>query len=143
MPADEMFDGFHFDRHTIDELEALAAERPGQETAPYFDELRRRTAHWSPGQFRAAEEAGTETERRLLTLMHNGAAPDDPAVFEVLDDDVAAQRRLMPLTAREYGQLGQAFAAAPELRAHLDARDPHLAEYMRDAMVAYASSRMT
>lgn len=143
MPADEMFDGFRFDEHTIDELEALAVERSGQQVQPYFDELRARTADWGAEQFRAAEQAGAETERRLLALLRDGVAPDDPTVFAVLDDDVAAQRDLVPLNAEEYGKLGQAFTTAPELRAHLDARDPHLAEYMRDAMIAYASTRMT
>jgi DNA-binding transcriptional MerR regulator len=143
MPADEIFDGFHFDRDTIDELEALAADRPGQATEPYFDELRNRTADWTPEQFRAAEQAGAETERRLLALLEAGVPPDDPAVFAVLDDDLAAQNELLPLSAEEYGKLGQAFVTAPELRAHLDARNPQLAEYMRDAMVAYASTHMT
>ena len=143
MPADEMFDGFRFDRDTIDELEGLAVQRTGQQVHPYFDELRRRTADWSPEQFRAAEQAGAKTEQRLLTLLHEGIAPDDPAVFAVLDDDVAAQSRLLPLNAEEYSKLGEAFAAAPELREHLDARDPQLADYMRDAMVAYASARMS
>ena len=143
MPAEEMFDGFRFDRNTIEELETLAVERSGQQDQPYFDELRRRTADWSDEQFREAERAGAETERRLLALLHQDVAADDPAVFAVLDDDVAAQGQLLPLSAEEYSKLGQAFADAPELRAHLDARDPHLAEYMRDAMVAYASARMT
>jgi hypothetical protein len=78
----------------------------------------------------------------LVDSAARAVAPDDPAVFAVLDDDLAAQNRLIPLSADEYHKLGQAFAAAPELRAHFDARDPALAEYMRDAMVAYASSRM-
>ncbi len=143
MPADEMFDGFRFDEDTIDELEAVAVERSGQPVQSYFDELRARTAGWSAEQFRAAEQAAAETERRLLALLRESVAPDDPAVFAVLDDDVAAQSRLLPLNAEEYGKLGQAFTTAPELRAHLDARDPNLAEYMRDAMIAYASTRMT
>jgi hypothetical protein len=143
MPADEMFDGFRFDRDTIDELEALAVERSGQQVQPYFDKLRESTADWSAEQFREAEQAGAEIERRLLALLQAGVAPDDPAVFAVLDDDATAQSRLLPLNAAEYGKLGEAFAAAPERRAHLDARDPHLAEYMRDAMVAYATTRMT
>jgi hypothetical protein len=48
----------------------------------------------------------------------------------------------MPLDGEHYAKLGQAFASAPELRAHLDTQDPRLAEYMRDGMVAYAAARM-
>ena len=63
-------------------------------------------------------------------------------MFTVLDDDLAAQQRLLPLTGDEYAKVGEAFASAPELRAHLDSQDPALADYMRDAMVAYAAARM-
>jgi MerR family transcriptional regulator, thiopeptide resistance regulator len=143
MRPDEMFDGFRFTRETIDELEALARERSGGAEQPYFEELRRRTAEWSDEEFRQVEQDGANIELRLLELMRAGVAAGDPAVFAVLDDDVANQSRLMALDGEGYAKLGEAFAAAPELRAHLDARDPHLAEYMRDGMVAYAAARMS
>jgi len=132
-----------FTRETIVELEALARQRSGGAEQPYFDELKRRTADWNDEQFRQVEREGADIERRLLYLMRNGVAADDPAVFAVLDDDVANQRRLMPLDDESYAKLGEAFARAPELRAHLDARDPRLADFMRDGMVAYAAARMS
>ena len=143
MPAEEMFRGFRFTRETVEELEALAVERSGQAEQPYYDEIKRRTADWSDEQFRQVERDGAEIERRLLVLLRDGVAADDPAVFAVLDDDVSAQRRLLTLDREEYARLGEAFAVAPELRAHLDAQDPRLADYMRDAMVAYAAARMS
>lgn len=143
MPAEEMFAGFPFTRETIDELEERAAERSGGAEQPYYDELKRRTADWSDAQFQQVEQEGADIERRMLELLRAGVAADDPAVFAVLDEDVAAQQKLITLNAAEYAKLGEAFAAAPELRAHLDAQDPRLAEYLRDAMVAYAAARMT
>lgn len=143
MQPEEMFEGFRFTRETIVELEALARQRSGGAEQPYFDELKRRTADWNDEQFRQVEREGADIERRLLHLMRNGVAADDPAVFAVLDDDVANQRRLMPLDGESYAKLGEAFARAPELRAHLDARDPRLADFMRDGMVAYAAARMS
>jgi MerR family transcriptional regulator, thiopeptide resistance regulator len=142
MPVEEMFAGFRFTRETINDLEALAIERTRQPDQPYFDELKRRTADWSGAQFKQAEQDGADVERRLLALLREGVSCDDAAVFAVLDDDVAAQARLLPLGGADYAKLGEAFVAAPELRAHLDAQDPRLAEYLRDAMVAYASTRM-
>ena len=143
MAAEELFDGFRFTRETIDELESLAVERCGRtDDQPYFDELRRRTADWSDEQFREVERNGADIELRLLALLRDGVPADDLSVFTVLDDDVAAQRVLLSLNRDEYAKLGRAFATAPELRAHLDARDPRLADYMCDAMVAYANSRM-
>src|SRR5262245_42402828 len=142
MSAEEMFHGFRFNRETIAELERLAIERSGEIVQPHFDEIKRRTADWSDEEFRQVDLDGADIERRLLALLRAGLAPDDPAVFAVLDDDVAAQSRLLVLDADQYAKLGEAFVAAPELRAHLDAQDPHLAEYMRDGMVAYAAARM-
>jgi hypothetical protein len=141
MPPEEMFDGFRFTRETIDELEALAVERSGRAEQPPFEELKRRTADWTHEDFRQVEREGADIERRLLQLIRDGVAAGDPAVFAVLDD-VVNQRRLMPLDGEGYAKLGEALATAPELRAHLDAWDPRLAEYMRDAMVAYAATRM-
>lgn len=60
----------------------------------------------------------------------------------MLDDDLAMHQRVVSLDRDSYAKLGEAFAAAPELRAHLDAQHPRLAEYMRDAMAAYADARM-
>lgn len=142
MAAEELFDGFRFTRQTIDELESLAVGRCGRTDQPYFDELRRRTADWSDEQFREVERNGVDVELRLLALLRDGVPADDPSVFAVLDDDVAAQGVLLSLNRDEYAKLGRAFATAPELRAHLDVRDPRLADYMCDAMVAYANSRM-
>jgi DNA-binding transcriptional MerR regulator len=109
MPAEELFEGFRFNRDTIAQLEALAVERCGQDQQPYYEELKRRTAGWSEEQFRQVEREGAEIERRLLALLREGVAADDPAVFAVLDDDVRAQRRLLPLDGDGYARLGQIF----------------------------------
>ncbi len=50
---------------------------------------------------------------------------------------------MLPLNAEKYGKLDHGFTTARALRAHLDARDPNLAHHMRDAMIAFASTRMT
>lgn len=142
MHTEDMFEGFRFTPEVIDELEAKAIERSGQIDQPEFAEIKRRTADWSEEDFRRVEREGADIERRLLMLLRAGVGVDDPAVFAVLDDDVAAQRRLLALDGPRYAALGQAFATAPELREHLDAQDPRLAEFMRDAMTAYAAARM-
>lgn len=142
MPAEQMFEGFRFDREGLDELEAKIVERTGQTEQPYFEEVRRQTADWTDERFQQAEAEAAEMEGQILALLRTGAAVDDPAVFAVLDQDVAGQRELWSLDADGYAQLGRAFAAVPELRARLDARDPALAEYLRDAMIAYADARL-
>lgn len=137
MNTEEMFDGFRFTPETVADLKATYG------TNRYYEEIEEKTRDWTPEDYRAAEQAGADVEIRLLALMRAGTPPDDPAVLDVLADDVAAQNELWTPDREAYEALGRAFAAAPELRAHLDARDPALADYMCAAMAAYAAARMT
>ena len=137
MNAEEMFDGFRFTPETLADLKAAYG------TNRYYEEIEEKTRDWTPEDFRAAEQAGADVEIRLLELMRAGTPPDDEAVFDVLEDDVAAQNELWTPDRESYEALGRAFANAPELRAHLDARDPALADYMCAAMQAYAATRMS
>jgi DNA-binding transcriptional MerR regulator len=139
MAAAEMFDGFTPD--TLNQLESLQIERTGT-SSPYYDEMRGRTQDWSDADYQRFEQDSLAIERRLVDLLLAGVPADDGAVFAVLDDDLAVQRRLLTLDADSYVQLGEAFVRTPELRAHLDTQDPGLAEFMRDAMAAYADARM-
>ncbi len=127
MPAEELFAGFRFTREVLADLEARTIEQTGQTEQPHFAEIKRRTEDWTDDQFRQVEREGAEIELRLLALLRDGVA----------------SRKLWTPDRESYAGLGKAFATAPGLRAHLDARDPRLADYMRDAMVAYADTRMS
>ena len=142
MDAEEMFDGFRFTPEVIADLKAMFLNREDERSRQAFEALEAKTRDWTPEEFRIVEQGGADVEIRLLALMRSGKSPDDPVVLDVLDDDLALQRRIWNPDADSYAALGRAFAAAPELRAHLDARDPALAAYMGDAMVAYATARM-
>ena len=141
LAAEKMFDGFHFGVRVLDELEAEQIERTG-EGSPYFDEVRTVIADWNEPTLRRFEQDSAQIERRMLELLRAGVPCDDQSVFAVLDDDLAIQRRILTLDADSYIKLGAAFVATPHLRAHLDTRDPRLAGYLRDAMAAYARTRM-
>jgi DNA-binding transcriptional MerR regulator len=139
MPDNELFDGFDLSPATLDELEAKSPAS----SKHYFDELRANTANWTEQDFAAANEQTADGERRLLALMLDDAPADDPRVLDLMAESHAAEQTLLVLDKEEYCALARAFAATPELRAHLDARHPHLAEYLRDAMLAYAAARLS
>jgi len=140
MNTDEMFDGFRVTPETLADLKATYGT--DERSQRYYAEIEEKTRDWTPEDYRAAEQAGADVEIRLLGLMRAGTPPDDPAVFDVLADDIAAQNQLWTPDREAYEALGRAFASTPELRAHLDARDPGLADYMCAAMAAYAAARM-
>jgi hypothetical protein len=75
--------------------------------------------------------------------MLDEAPADDPRVLDLMAEAHAAEQTLLVLSKDEYCALAQAFTVSPELRAHLDTRHPHLAEYLRDAMLAFAAARLS
>ena len=139
MPDNELFDGFELSPAVLDELEAKSPASSKR----YFDELRSSTATWTEQDFATANEQAADSERRLLALMLEQVPVDDPRVLDLMAEAHAAEQSVLTLNEEEYCALAQAFAATPELRAHLDARHPHLAEYMRDAMLAFAAARLS
>jgi DNA-binding transcriptional MerR regulator len=139
MPDNELFDGFELSPAALDEL---AAKSPAS-SKRYFDELRASTANWTEQDFATANEEAANSERRLLALMLEQVPVGDPRVLELMAEAHAAEQGVLVLTKEEYCALARAFAATPELRAHLDARHPQLAEYLRDAMLAYAATRLS
>jgi DNA-binding transcriptional MerR regulator len=140
MAAEKMFEGFRFSE-MLDELEAQQIERTG-EGSPYYDQIRAAISDWDEPDFRRFEQDGAQVERRVLELLRAGVPCDDEAVFAVLDEDLAVQRQMVTLDADSYAKLGEAFVVTPQLRAHFDAQDLRLAEYLRDAMAVYARTRM-
>ncbi|MGH3795018.1 MAG: MerR family transcriptional regulator [Pseudonocardiaceae bacterium] len=143
MPAEELFEGFSFTPETLAHLEAVAVERDGDGVKPYFDEITRRTRDWSPQDYREAQREAADIERRLLALLRAGVSVEDSRVLDILDEDYAGQNRFWTPNRDTYAKLGQAFVDTPELREHLDAQHPRLAEYLRDAMAAYAQARLS
>jgi DNA-binding transcriptional MerR regulator len=139
MPDNELFDGFELSPAVLDEL---AAKSPAS-SQPYFEELRASTANWTEQDYAAANEQAADGERRLLALMLDDVPVDDQRVLDLMAEAHAAEQTLLVLSKEDYCTLARAFAATPDLRAHLDARHPRLAEYMRDAMLAFAAARLS
>jgi hypothetical protein len=133
MPAENLFQGFEFNPEYI-EREARRTEDPE------LDEVKRNTADWSAEDFQSFNDEGIQPERQMVALLRDGVEPTDTAVFDVLDQDLALQRRVY--SPDKDTQLAHALAEPSEWREHLDSLDPRLAEYLRDAMIAYANTRM-
>jgi MerR family transcriptional regulator, thiopeptide resistance regulator len=143
MEPEELFDGLTLSPETIAGLEEVSVRRAGEEVRPYFDELKRNTEDWPQERFDELGRQAAAFERRLLELMRAGTPVDDPVVLDLMAEDYTAQSQMVSLDKEEYVRLGRAFVASPELRAHLDAQDPALAEYLCDAMGAYARERLS
>ena len=135
MPAENLFHGFDFSPEYI----AREIER---NDAPEVAEVQRNTADWSAEDFQTFTDEGLALERRLLALLRDGVAAHDEAALAVIEDDMALQRKVWSPHKDGYIQLAEAITEPSEWRTHLDSLDPRLAEYLRDAMLAYANTRM-
>jgi hypothetical protein len=136
MPAENMFSGFTFDRDYIDRETA----RNG---GPELDSIAHNTADWTADDFASFTDQGVALELRLLALLRDGVAVDDPATFTVLDEDLAMQRKLWNPDRQGYVQLAESLVESGEWTDHLNSLDPRLAGYLREAMLAYAAARLT
>ena len=78
----------------------------------------------------------------MVALLRAGVAADDAETFAVLDEDLALQRKLWSPDKASYIEQAEGLRQPSELRSYYNAQDPRLAEYLREAMLAYADSRM-
>lgn len=142
MPPEKLFKGFEFSHEYVAGVEASEVERTGNAEQPELAEVKRNIADWTEDDFSEFNQQGAQLERRMLSLLRDGAAVDDPATFAVLDEDLALQRQLWTPQKDSYVALAESLVEPSEWRTHLDTLDPALAGYLRDAMVAYAHARL-
>jgi DNA-binding transcriptional MerR regulator len=123
--------------------------------AEYLEEARQR---WGAEQVDAANERAGEKSpewfqqhratwvgivEAMAALLDAGKAPDDP---EVLDTVAGHYRWICAFwtpNRESYTGLGQLYVDDPRFRTNYDKTDPRLAEYLRDAMAAYARARLS
>jgi len=135
MPAENLFKGFEFGPEYID--------REQQRTNhPEYNEVKAKTANWSEEHFASFNDQGAQLETRLLALLRAGVAHDDDATLAVLEDDLELQKQVWTPGKAGYLALAESLSEPGEWQAHMDSLDPRLADYLRDAMIAYANGRM-
>ncbi|RBQ14288.1 MerR family transcriptional regulator [Spongiactinospora rosea] len=128
----------------------------GFDAESYRDEAARRYGeHWeNAGQQRLIESSSPEElERmqreataalvRMAGLMEAGTPVDDPAVLTELDAHYAQMSRFWTPSAEEYARFGAMQAEDERFRAEYERVATGLADYMRDAMAAYAAARLS
>jgi hypothetical protein len=140
MTAPELFEGFA-DRHALAE-QALVA-RFGDGVREHFATAGERTKHRGKQDYLDAQQHGEELDSPVLELMRSGVAPDAPQALGVIEEHYGmVSQHWTPNRDSDTGP-GQLYVEDPQFRARYDARGDGLAEYLRDAIAAYASQRLT
>lgn len=139
MAAQELFDGFAEQR---DRLETDLAAEHGEGVREHFRAAKERTKGWTRADYADAQQRAEQLDERVLALLRAGAAPDSASTLEVMDDHYQEICRFWTPDRESYPGLGRLYVDDPGFRARYDAKDPGLAEYLRDATAAYAAQRL-
>ena len=84
-----------------------------------------------------------QRDQEYAALLDAGVAPDDPRTQAVTAAHHRWVSQFWTPGAEEFAGLGDLYVDHPDFKARYDAVRPGLAEYVRDAMAAYAISSLT
>ena len=140
MKMEELFDGFDADRQARYEDELV--ERFGEGARTHIEEGKRRMRDWTRAdaddfmaEWRAIREA-------YAGLFDAGVAADAPEALAVTDRHYAWICLSWTPNRESYTGLGRLYADAPDFKVQFDDHGEGFAEWVRDAIAAYAVARL-
>jgi DNA-binding transcriptional MerR regulator len=139
MSADELFEGFSARQQ---KWEAELVDRYGEGVRRHIDSSHEATKGWTKADYLGAQQEWSDFDDRAASLLQQGLAPDTGPVQELIGEHFAMVSRHWQPDAESYAGLGRLYVEHPDFKARYDARDPGLAEFLRDAMASYATSRL-
>lgn len=134
----QLYEGFSPEKQA--EYEAELIERYGDTARERIEQGRAAMAAMSPDQHAAWMAEGAALRRDFAEAMARGAEASDPALDGLLKRhyDWVERTWKAPPSADAYAGLGRLYVANPEFKALYDSSRPGLAEWMAEAMAAYA-----
>ncbi|MDU0291400.1 MerR family transcriptional regulator [Saccharothrix longispora] len=140
MKMEELFEGFDADRQA--RYEAELVERYGEGAQAHIDEGKQRMQSWTKADAEGFMAEWREIGAAFAELFDAGVAPDSPEAMEVTDRHHTWLCRSWTPNRESYTGLGQLYVDAPDFKSQFDAHAEGFAEYVRDAMAAYAQARL-
>jgi hypothetical protein len=137
MKMEELFDGFDSDRQARYEVELV--ERFGEGAKDHIAEGKRKMSDWTRADADAYLAEWATIAQAYADLFANGVAADAPRALELTDRHYRWICRSWTPDQESYTGLGRLYVDS-DLKAHFEAEG--LAEYVRDAMAAYARARL-
>jgi MerR family transcriptional regulator, thiopeptide resistance regulator len=138
--TEELFENFDAERQA--RYEAELVETHGDGARAHIEESKRRMSGWSKADAARIQEQWATFGPRLVELIDAGAAVDDPRTQAVIGEHYRWLCNFWTPNRDSYAGLGHTYHDHPDFRAQFDAQHPRLAEYLRDAMVAYAHTAL-
>ncbi|MEU3272726.1 MerR family transcriptional regulator [Saccharomonospora sp. NPDC006951] len=135
--AEDLYKGF--DRHS-QEAQTLAEEADQQ--WPGALATHERVKGWSKEKWEAIQQQGADAWSALAELMAEGVAADDPRTVAATDAHYRWICHSWTPNKEAYIGLGNLYADDERYRVNVERGHPGLADYLRDAMTAYAKQRL-
>jgi len=140
MKMEELFEGFDADRQARYEEELV--ERYGEGAKDHIAESKAKMSGWDkPAADRFLAEL-QEISEAYAALFDAAVAVDAPEALELTDRHYRWVCLSWTPNRESYTGLGQLYVDSPEFRARFEAHAEGFAEYVRDAMAAYAQARL-
>jgi DNA-binding transcriptional MerR regulator len=138
VPVDpaELFDGFDPDRQK--QYEADLVDRYGPQVRDSIDESWRRIGRMTTEQAAQVQVDLAARDEAYAELLDAGVAPDDPRAQAVTAGHYRWVCQFWTPDADAFAGLGDLYVDHPDFKARYDAVRPGLAEFVREAMAAYA-----
>jgi DNA-binding transcriptional MerR regulator len=138
--TEKLFEGFDAERQA--RYEAELVDRYGDDVTEHIAQSKRRMAGWTPERSARVGSEWAGFGPRLVALIEAGAEVDDAGVQEVIGEHYRWVTNFWTPDRESYPGLGRTYADAPDFRVRFDAQHPRLAEFLRDAMAAYARASL-
>jgi MerR family transcriptional regulator, thiopeptide resistance regulator len=135
---EQWFEGFDAEKQRA--YEAEARQLYGDEVV---DDSKARMASWSKSDVEEIQAQAREAHERIAALMDADVPPDDPRALDAVDLHYRWVSRFWMPNAESYAGLGRLYVDDPRFTQTIDATRSGLSAYLRDAMAAYATARLT
>ncbi|HVW42891.1 MAG TPA: MerR family transcriptional regulator [Amycolatopsis sp.] len=138
MSVERMFEGFAPGSEKAERLTKEAAERWGESVT----ESHARSKKWSKEKWAEVNAQGAAATEQLADLAKAGVPVDDERVLDAVDGHYRWILNHWTPDAESYTGLGRTYAEDDRFRTQYDAIHPGFADYLRDALAAYATARL-
>jgi DNA-binding transcriptional MerR regulator len=135
MPAEQLFAGFDHSQY-----EEEVAERWGHTEA--YAESKRNVAAMTPADAERIQAEQAEVESALVELLDAGVPAGDERTLDVVDRHYRWFCNFWTPDRTAFTCVGKMYVDDERFKVNYDSRRPGLAEYLRDAMAAYAQARL-
>lgn len=108
-----------------------------------IEESKKRTKNWKKEDWESLKADTDRIHKRLTEAMKKGLAHDSEEVQKITGEHFAMISRFYDPTKEVYIGLSQMYLEHPDFRKFYDAYDPKLAEFLAQAMNAFAESNLS